>query len=130
MPVREKSRSTGEPRLEPVSLTDRQRQVADPQLRGSLFVSGPAGSGKTTAAVQRLRRLLEAGVRADSILVLLPQRTLDRPYREALREPALAAGAAVVLVPVQMHLKSTCSIIGPVLPKKRLTDPALDCDCC
>ena len=94
MPVREKMRSTGEPRLEPVSLTDRQRQVADPRLRGSLFVAGPAGSGKTTAAVQRLRRLLEAGVRADSILVLLPQRTLARPYRDALRDRALAAGAA------------------------------------
>ena len=95
MSVREGARSGGESRLEPVSLTDHQRQVADPKLRGSLFVAGPAGSGKTTAAVHRLRRLLQAGVRADSILVLLPQLTLDRPYREALRDPALPAGAAV-----------------------------------
>ena len=95
MSVREGAGSAGERGLEAVPLTDHQRQVADPKLRGSLFVTGPAGAGKTTAAVHRLRRLLQAGVRADSILVLLPQLTLDGPYREALRDPALPAGAAV-----------------------------------
>ena len=96
-------------------LTDQQRQIADPALRGSLFVSGSAGAGKTTAAVHRLRRLLESGVRADSILVLLPQRTLVRPYREALRDPALAAGAAVAVTTVGGLAKRVVELFWPLV---------------
>lgn len=101
-----------------IPLTDRQRQVADPALRGSLFVTGPAGAGKTTAAVQRLRRLLEAGVRADSILVLLPQRTLVRPYREALRDPAVAAGAAVTVTTVGGLAKRVVELFWPLVAEE------------
>jgi hypothetical protein len=36
---------------------------------------------------------VEAGVRADSILVLTPQRTLAEPYLRCLRDPALPPGA-------------------------------------
>ena len=99
-------------------LTDQQRQVADAALRGSLFVAGPAGAGKTTAAVHRLRRLLEAGVRADSILVLLPQRTLVRPYREALRDPALAAGAAVTVATVGGLAKRVVELFWPLVAEE------------
>ncbi len=115
MPVREEARSTEESRLEPVSLTDRQRQVADPKLRGSLFVAGPAGAGKTTAAVHRLRRLLEAGVRADSILVLLPQPTLEGPYRAALRDPSLPAGAAVTVTTAGGLAKRLVELFWPLV---------------
>ncbi|HPL28473.1 MAG TPA: hypothetical protein PLG21_10495, partial [Anaerolineae bacterium] len=40
-------------------------------------------------------RLLEVGVPADAILVLVPQRTLGRRYLDALRLPAAPAGAHV-----------------------------------
>ncbi|MCL6430484.1 MAG: hypothetical protein K6V36_06425 [Anaerolineae bacterium] len=66
--------------------------VGEPQ---SLFLEGPAGSGKTTAAVGRLLRLLEAGVPAESILVLVPQRRVGRPYLDALLGPGAPAGARV-----------------------------------
>lgn len=115
MSAREGTGHAGEAPAASLVLTDRQRQVADPALRGSLFVSGPAGSGKTTAAVHRLRRLLEAGVRADSILVLLPQRTLVRPYREALRDPALAAGAAVTVTTVGGLAKRVVELFWPMV---------------
>ena len=103
---------------QPGPLTDRQRRVADPTLRGSLFVTGPAGAGKTTAAVERLRRLLQAGVRADSILVLLPQRTLERPYRMALRDPALAAGAAVTVATVGGLAKRLVELFWPLVAER------------
>ncbi len=115
--VRERGHSTRESSLD-TPLIDLQRQVADPALRGSLFVAGPAGAGKTTAAVHRLRRLLEARVRADSILVLLPQRTLVRPYREALRDPALAAGAAVTVTTVGGLAKRVVELFWPLVAEE------------
>lgn len=57
-----------------------------------IFVRGPAGAGKTTLAVVRLRALLDAGVRGDSILVIAPQRSLLRPYRDELLKPDLPPG--------------------------------------
>lgn len=88
--------------LLPSPLTPRQAAlveapVGDPQ---SLFLEGPAGAGKTTAGVARLLRLLAAGVAADSILVLVPQRTLGRAYLDALRAPSTPAGARVDLLTV------------------------------
>ena len=113
--VREGTGHAGETPPASFPLTDQQRQVADPGVRGSLFVAGPAGAGKTTAAVHRLRRLLESGVRADSILVLLPQRTLVRPYREAIRDPALAAGAAVAVTTVGGLAKRVVELFWPLV---------------
>lgn len=48
------------------------------------FVEGPAGSGKTTAAVARLETLLKSGIAGDSIFIMVPQRTLGIPYYRAL----------------------------------------------
>ena len=63
----------------------------------TIFLQGPAGAGKTTLARQRLRFLLRSGVPPQSILVLVPQRTLGLPYQAADRglEGLPAAEAAV-----------------------------------
>lgn len=61
----------------------------------TIFLSGPAGTGKTTLAVRRLRYLLEQGVPAEQILILLPQRTLATPYEAFLTSPAAPAGGSV-----------------------------------
>ena len=115
MSLREGGRYAAETPPAHLSLIDRQRQVADAAFRGSLFVAGPAGGGKTTAAVHRLRRLLASGVRADSILVLLPQRTLVRPYREALRDPELAVGAAVTVATIGGLAKRVVELFWPLV---------------
>jgi superfamily I DNA/RNA helicase len=57
-------------------LSPLQRQIVESPLDGKLFVSGPAGTGKTTAGVERMRYLLAQGVPGESILMLTPQRTL------------------------------------------------------
>jgi hypothetical protein len=61
-------------------------------LSGQVFLTGPAGSGKTTAGVARLMSLIEAGVPASSILVLVPQRTLGRPYLNQVEAPSFPPG--------------------------------------
>jgi hypothetical protein len=53
-----------------------------PRAADGLWIEGPAGAGKTSAAAAHLRALLDDGVPATEVLVLLPQRELSGPYRE------------------------------------------------
>ncbi len=62
------------------------------------FLEGPAGAGKTTYAIEYLHRLLHEGVRPESILVLVPQRTLGRPYQLAAVNPSWPDAAGVDVV--------------------------------
>lgn len=77
-------------------LTPAQRRLVDLPPAGRVFLEGPAGTGKTTAAAQRLLRLLELGVPGETILVLTPQRALSAPYEAALRRSNRAGGGAAV----------------------------------
>ena len=86
--------------------------VGEPQ---SLFLEGPAGSGKTTAGVLHLLRLLEAGIPADSILVLVPQRTLGWPYVEALRTPGVPAGARVDVLTIGGLAQRSVELYWPLV---------------
>lgn len=80
-------------------LSPQQEKVVNlPLTACRAFLEGPAGSGKTTAAVHRLLHLLDQGIAAHSILVLVPQRTLAAPYREALRGPQLRPGTTVTIL--------------------------------
>jgi hypothetical protein len=80
------------------SLNLLQRQIVDSPLDLKLFVSGPFGMGKTTAAVERMRYLLEQGVPADSILMLTPQRTMQEPFLDVLYSPERGAGGEVTSI--------------------------------
>ena len=66
-------------------LSQDQRSLIESPLTTKVFLEGPAGTGKTTVAVERLRYLLEHGVPSDSILLLLPQLTLAGPYTALLQ---------------------------------------------
>ncbi len=83
-----------------MELTPIQSDTITAPLDSKLFLSGPAGSGKTTVGVERMRYLLEQGVYGESILVLTPQRTLQEPYQEVLRSPEIGAGGQVTLATV------------------------------
>ena len=65
----------------------------DPILstHNKIFLAGPAGSGKTSMAVDRLRVLINTGIEGSSILVLAPQRSLLKPYQQLLRHADLPA---------------------------------------
>ena len=69
-------------------------------LDAKVFLSGPTGCGKTTVGVERLEYLLQQGIRADSLLILTPQRTLQEPYLASLLAPGTAPGGEVTLATV------------------------------
>jgi hypothetical protein len=77
------------------SLNVIQSQIVESPLDLKLFVSGPFGTGKTTAGVERMRYLLAQGVNADSILMLTPQRTMQEPFLDLLYSPEREAGGEV-----------------------------------
>ena len=80
-----------------------------------IFLEGVAGTGKTTAGVARLLRLLAAGVPADGILVLTPQRTLTAPFTDALRGPAAPAGGEVTVLTLGGLAQRMVELFWPVL---------------
>jgi hypothetical protein len=67
-----------------MELTAEQVYVIESKLDHSLFLEGPAGTGKTTAGVERLRYLLQAGVPGKNILLFFPQRNLGSNYQQAI----------------------------------------------
>lgn len=96
------------------ALTLLQRQIVDSPLNSRLFVSGPAGAGKTTAGVERLTFLLAQGVPGDSILMLTPQRTLQEPYIEVMQSPETIAGGAVTPATLGGLARRMCDLFWPI----------------
>lgn len=91
-----------------------QRQIVDSPLDSKLFVSGPAGAGKTTAGVERMRHLLEQGVPGESILMLTPQRTLQEPYLDLLYSPERSAGGEATPATIGGLARRMCDLFWPL----------------
>ncbi len=87
-----------------------QRQIIESPLNARLFVSGRAGTGKTTAAVERVRFMLAQGIPADSILLLTPQRTLQEPYLDLLESPERLAGGEVTPATIGGLARRMCDL--------------------
>jgi len=91
-----------------------QRQIIDSSLDLKLFVSGPAGAGKTTAGVERMRMLIAQGVPGESILMLTPQRTLQEPYLDLLYSPERRAGGEVTPATIGGLAKRMVDLFWPL----------------
>ena len=97
-----------------LELTTGQRQIIEAPLNTRLFLSGPAGTGKSTVGVERLNYLLANGVPGESVLVLTPQRTLQEPYLEVIRSPATKAGGEATLATVGGLARRMCDLFWPL----------------
>lgn len=86
-------------------------------LGARVFLEGLAGAGKTTAGVAHMLRLLDAGIPGDTILLLLPQRTLAGPYDAALRSPEAAAGGQVSVLTVGGLAQRMVELFWPLVPE-------------
>ncbi len=109
-----------------IELTPEQKRlvltpIGEPR---AIFLAGPAGCGKTTVAVQRLLHLLDVGVRADSILVWVPQRSLGLPYVQALRCPTVPAGARVDVLSVDGLARRMLDLFWPIIAAQAGFDPS------
>jgi hypothetical protein len=97
-----------------INLTSQQMAIRDAPITGRVALSGPAGSGKTTAGVERMLNLIRQGIFANSILVLTPQRTLANPYYNSLQQNTLPAGGQVSLLTVGGLARRTVDLFWPL----------------
>jgi hypothetical protein len=97
------------------SLSPEQLEVVNLPLDKHLFLEGPAGCGKTTAGVERLARLLDAGVPGQQILLLTPTRALAEPYQQLLRLPGLVPGGAVATATIAGLARRMCELFWPLV---------------
>ena len=97
-----------------IGLSPLQQQVVDSPLDSKLFVSGPAGTGKTTAGVEWMRHLLAQGVPGESILMLTPQRSWQEPYLDLLYSPERRAGGEVTPATIGGLARRMCDLFWPL----------------
>lgn len=67
-----------------MEFSSNQIQIIESPLTSRIFLSGPAGTGKSAAGIERLKFLLQSGLPGHEILLLFPQRNLSLDYLESL----------------------------------------------
>ncbi|HPZ08126.1 MAG TPA: hypothetical protein PL110_08430 [Candidatus Eremiobacteraeota bacterium] len=104
-----------------------QLNLINKPLESKIFLEGPGGTGKTTAASGRLLHFLSEGVRADSILIIVPQRTLSLPYTEVLKGVGLPAGGTVTVQTIGGLAQRMIELFWPAIAEKAgFRNPELD----
>ncbi len=67
-----------------MNLSLRQLDIVESDLKSSVFLSGPAGTGKTFAGVSRLNYLVNNGIPGNTILLL----SRKEHYHQSIRRPS------------------------------------------
>lgn len=100
------------------SLTPEQLHIIESPVDARIFLEGPAGCGKTTVGVERLLHLMAQGVPGNSILLMVPQRTLAQPYYQALNTPGVVAGGMVDVVTLGGLARRMVDLFWPLIAEK------------
>lgn len=82
------------------------------------FLQGPAGTGKTTQAIRHIRSLLDDGVPAQHILVLVPQRALGQPYQAAFADADWPSGAQIDVATLGGLARRGLEIFWPLIAEQ------------
>jgi superfamily I DNA/RNA helicase len=104
-------------RLKKIDLTLLQQQIVSLPLQSKVFLQGQAGSGKTTAAVQRMIALIQRGVPAESILILVPQRSLAQPFKEVINTPQFQSGGEPAILTIGGLAQRMLTLFWPLVAK-------------
>ncbi len=91
----------------------------------SLFVSGPAGVGKTTYALGHARALIQDGVLPESILILVPQRVLGLPYHQAFQQADWPRGSLSDVVTLGGLARRSLELYWPLVAARAGFDDSL-----
>ncbi|GAB5492544.1 MAG: hypothetical protein Phog2KO_27590 [Phototrophicaceae bacterium] len=98
-----------------MNLLKAQQQVAKDNFDKKIFLDGIAGTGKTTAGIERVKQLIREGVPADSILVLVPQAGLALPYKDALQRSRVEVGGDIQTATIGKLAFQTVDLFFPLI---------------
>jgi len=98
-----------------MDLTRDQIKIIESDLSSSLFLSGPAGAGKSTIGVGRLNFLVKNGVPGNKILLLFPQRTLSSIYQDSINSIAFQGNSLPVLATFGGLARRTIELYWPLI---------------
>ncbi len=100
-----------------LQLSSQQQEIVDFSDKGFLAVTGQAGTGKTTAALERFKRLCSLIEDPDTILILAPQRSLANPYRQAVRSPDFLLPAPHSIMTVGGLAQRSITLFWPLIAR-------------
>ncbi len=98
-----------------MNLDKNQEQIAYENLGTTVFVEGMMGLGKTSAGIERVKQLIQAGVSADSILIIVPQAVLGLPYHEALKQAQVDTARDVQIATLGKLAYETVDLFFPLI---------------
>jgi len=98
-----------------MNLLKAQRDVAKDNFDKKIFLDGIAGTGKTTAGIERVKQLIRDGVPADSILVIVPQAGLALPYVDALKRSRVETGGDIQTTTLGKLAFQTVDLFFPLI---------------
>jgi hypothetical protein len=112
-----------------MEFTSDQIKVIEANVNSSIFLSGPAGTGKSTTAVERLNFLVSNGVPGNRILLFFPQRTLATKYFDTISSdsfqgyspPVIATFGGIARRSIELYWPLVSEDIGFSDPKKSPT---------
>jgi hypothetical protein len=102
--------------MEGIQLTTTQQEAIDYPLNSSIFLEGPAGSGKTTSALARLNKILD-GIRGDQLLILVPQLSLGIPYKTQIDQTRLLRGGRPAILTIGGLARRLTELFWPLFSR-------------
>ncbi len=98
-----------------ITLSPQQKSIVQSEIDQKIFLEGPAGNGKTTAALHRMKFLVDKGVNAGQILILTPQRSLAEPYHKFLYDTVFPSGELPTIVTMGGFAQRLIDLFWPVV---------------
>jgi len=98
-----------------MTLTHDQIDLINAPLHSSILLSGDAGTGKSTAAALRLQHMVKSGVPGESILVLVPQRSLAGSYYDQVLSTEFPSGGQPVILTFNGLTQRMITLFWPLI---------------
>lgn len=98
-----------------MNLTANQEDLLQAPLTGNLLLTGPAGTGKSTAAAMRVKRMVESGIPGETILVLVPQRSLAVKFNSVINSPDFPSGGQPTILTFNGFTQRVISLFWPLV---------------
>ena len=98
-----------------MDLSPLQLDIVESDLKSSIFLSGPAGTGKTSSGVSRLNFLVDNDVPGNTILLFFPQRTLASIYQDAINSFTFQGGSLPVIATFGGLARRAIELYWPLL---------------